>query len=235
MTYTVDKIETKNDIILLDAVPKEGEVFDFKPGQYVMLALYDKNDAKKEIWQQRPFSIYSSPLNKKLLQFAIKIQGEFTQKVANLKKGDTVGISNPTGFFTFNEKRMRDTVFLAGGIGITPFMSAIRYVSEKNLPNKITLLYSNKTEADIVFFEELKTISRKHKNIQVIFILTKDTPTLWEGEKERIDKTMIEKYCSPFQEKYFSLCGPEIFMESLSTQLEEIGVEKNRIDMERFN
>lgn len=64
-----------------------------------MLAIYDK---KGNVWQQRSFSIYSSLLNKKYLQLAIKIYGKLTQKIAALKKGNSVGISGPYGFFTFN-------------------------------------------------------------------------------------------------------------------------------------
>lgn len=231
MIYIIDKIKIQKDIVLLNIVPKEGEVFDFKPGQYIMLGLYDE---KGDIWQQRPFSICSSPLNKKYIQLAIRVYGEFTKKIATLKTGDTVGIFGPSGYFTFNETRMQSIVLLAGGIGITPFMSIIRYVSEKNLSNKITLLYSNKNKEAVVFFEELLAISQKYQNIQVIFVLTEDILDTWKYEKRRIDKTMIEKYCSPFKGKYFSLCGPIKFMESVASQLEEIGVEKEYIDMERF-
>ncbi len=231
--YTIDKIEKENNVVILNIIPKENAIFDFRPGQFTMLALYDENG---EIWQQRPFSICSSPLNKKYIQLAIKVYGKFTNKVATLKKGDTVGISEPNGFFTFNEARMKEAIFLAGGIGITPFMSAIRYVSEKKLPNKITLFYSNKTMQDIVFFEELKSISEKNKNIQVVFALTEEISDVLESEYEnkRIDDNMIKKYCPHFSEKYFSLCGPLKFMESLITQLEDDGVPKDYIDMERF-
>ncbi len=229
--HTIKQIEKNNDVVVLNIAPKKGEVFSFKPGQYVMLALYDK---KGEIWQKRPFSICSSPLNKDYFQLAIKVHGEFTQKITTLKEGDSVGVSGPNGFFTFNEAKMKEVVFLAGGIGITPFMSAIYYISEKNLPNKVTLLYSNKTKEDILFFEKLKSISQKHKNIKVIFTLTDNFPNSWEYEKERIDKTMLKKYCFPFGEKYFSLCGPLKFMESIASQLKEYGISEDHIKMERF-
>ncbi len=230
-TYKINKIEKTHDVVLLNIVPERGEIFDFKPGQFVILAIYDK---KGNVWQQRPFSICSSTLNKEYLQLAIKVHSEFTKKITTLKIKDSVGVSGPYGFFTFNETKMKDIVFLAGGIGITPFMSAIRYVCEKKLSNKLTLLYSNKTKEDIVFFEELKSISQEYKNIQTIFVLTDDAPRLWEHEKGRIDKIMLNKYCSPFKEKHFLLCGPLGFMESLTAYLEAKDVSKNYIEMERF-
>ncbi len=231
LTYIIKKIEKKQDVVILNLTPKEGSVFDFKPGQYVMLAIYGK---KGNIWQQRSFSLCSSPLNKKFIQLAVKIYGEFTQKVATLKEGDSVGISGPYGFFVFNEKKMKETILLAGGIGITPFMSIIRYISEAKLTNKILLFYSNRKKEDITFFEELKFISQRHKNIQVIFSLTKNNSQFWEYEKGRIDEEMIKKYCPLFQGKYFSLCGPLQFMESILSQLEKDGVSKDYIEMERF-
>lgn len=229
--YKIKNIKKNNDVVLLDIAPQRGEIFNFKSGQYVMLALYNE---KGDVWQKRPFSICSSPLNKKYFQLAIKIYGEFTQKVATLKKGDAVGVSDPQGFFVFNETRMKDVVFIAGGIGITPFRSAILYAFEKKLSNKLTLFYSNKTKQDIIFFEELKLISKKYKNFRVFFVLTNDTPQSWEYEKGRIDKTMLKKYCYPFEEKYFSLCGPSGFMDAMTEQLKEEGVLNDHIEMERF-
>ncbi len=229
--YKINKIEKIQDVVILDTMPEKGEVFNFIPGQFIMLTLYNTDG---EISQQRPFSICSSPLNKNRLQLAIKIHGEFTQKVATLKNGDYVGISKPTGFFTFNEKRMENSVFIAGGIGITPFMSAVRYISEKGLSNKITLLYSNKTKKNIIFLKELESLSKEHKNIEVIFTLTDKIPDRWKYEQGRIDITMIKKYCLSFDEKYFSVCGPSGFIESIITQLEKSGVTKDYIDMERF-
>jgi len=232
MIYTIDKIKQKNDTVILNLTPKDAPIPNYKPGQFAMLAIHDKDG---EIWQRRPFSICSSPLNKKYLQFAIKVHGEFTQKITTLKNGEAVDVSTPNGFFIFNETRMKKTVFLAGGIGITPFISALRYISDKKLDNEAVLLYSNKTKEDIVFYEELKSIAEKNKNIKVVFVLTKEDSPSSEYEKGRIDKLYIEKYCSPFEEKYFSICGPSKFMESLSEQLAELGIPKDYIDMERFN
>lgn len=229
--YKVSEVRVRNNIVVIDITPKEGVVFNFRPGQFIMLGIYDK---KGNVWQQRPFSICSSPLNKKYLQLAIRVSGEFTKKVATLKKSDYVSVTGPSGFFTFNENKMSDVVFLAGGIGITPFLSAIRYISEKELKNKVTLLYSNRTKEDIIFFEELKSISQMHKNIKIIFILTDGMSEHWQYETKMIDEDMLKKYCYPFKEKYFSLCGPLGFMESMTTQLEKNGVSKDHIDMERF-
>lgn len=231
MIYTIDKIKQNNDIITLNLIPKNGVVFDYKPGQFAILTLHNENE---EVWQRRPFSLCSSPLNKKYLQFVIKINGEFTKKLSTLKDGHSIDVSTPNGFFIFNELKMKKIVFLAGGIGITPFMSAIRYISDKKLDNEVILLYSNKTKKDIVFYDELKSIAKKYKNIRVIFILTKENLTSSKYDGGRIDKLLIKKYCSPFNEKYFSICGSPIFVNSLTKQLEDTGIQKEYINTEGF-
>lgn len=230
-TFIIEDIKLNTGIAILNIFPNEGDIFNFRSGQYVMLVIFDENG---KVWQSRPFSICSSPTNKNYLQFAIKIEGEFTKKLATLKQGDTIGVSLPHGFFTFNEDRMEETVFLAGGIGITPFMSALRYVSERKLQNKITVLYSNSTKESIIFFEELKQIQEENKNIKIIFTITNDIPYDWINEQGRINDRMIKKYCTPFEERYFSLCGPLGFMESILILLKQNGVQGGYIDMERF-
>jgi len=229
--YIISEINLEKDIVILNVVPKNGTIPKFKPGQYVMLSIY-KGDG--EVWQSRAFSICSSPDDTKYLQFAIRIHGEFTKRISILKKGDMLGVSIPQGFFTFNEARMKKIVFIAGGIGITPFMSALRYVTSKGLKNEITLLYSNRTKDGIIFFEELKQIQKENKNVKIIYTLTDTVPADWNYESGFIDYDMIKRYCSPFDGKYFSLCGPPRFMESISSQLKESGVENSYINIERF-
>jgi len=229
--YKINNIKKSHHVVILDIVPEKGDIFDFKSGQFIMLTLYDEKGA---VWQEHPFSICSSPLNKKYLQLAIKVYGNFTQKVATLKKNDRIGISGPFGIFTFDETKMKDIVFIAGGIGITPFISIIRYIFQKKFPNKLKLLYSNKSKKDITFFRELKSISRKDKNIKLIFTLTRKIPYFWRNERGRINEMMLKKYCPSFENKYFFLCGPLDFMESITKQLIKNGVPENHIKTERF-
>ena len=223
------KFYLARNIIGLDLIPQDGEIFGFKPGQFVMLALYDKQG---KIWQQRAFSICSSPANKDYIQLGIKIQGLFTQKLDKLKKGDKVGISGPYGFFVFDEKIMKDVVFLAGGIGVTPFISAIRYANDKDLDNQLILIYSNKTRQDTAFYDELNQVAKENKNFKVIFTLTQEEPEVWKGEKGRINAEMLKKYCSPLKNKYFLFCGPAGFLKAIDTCLLDIGVSKDYIKKE---
>lgn len=232
LAYKLDK-KTKlaHDIYALNLIPEKGKVFDFRPGQFVMVGLYDKYGNIKD---KRAFSLCSSPLNKDYIQLGVKVYGDFSQLLTGLNIGDRVGISGPHGFFTFDEKTMKQVVFFAGGIGLAPFISAIRYVCDKGLDNRLTVFYSNKTYKSIAFYKELKTIVKNNKNISVIFTLTEKIPVFWKGEKNRITPDMVKKYCAPYDSKYFFLCGPKKFMTDMIDYLKKSGVSDKYIKKERW-
>ena len=120
--------------------------FDYKPGQYVILEL----DAEDLEGNTRPLSIASSPTEGFIL-LSTKIRDTpFKQKLIALKPGDKVKVKGPMGMFTLKEDA-KEIVFLGGGIGITPFRDMIKYAADRKLAIKLTLLYSNKTAADIVY------------------------------------------------------------------------------------
>lgn len=230
--YKLDtKTQFSSDKLSLNFVPEKGSVFNFKPGQWVFLYFYNNNGS---LWGKLAFSVCSAPTNKVYIQLGIKVAGTFTQRMAKMKTGERVGISGPYGFFTFEEKKMRNTVFLAGGIGITPFMSMIRYIKDKKLKNKLTFIYSNRDKNDIAFYKELELLSQQSKDCRVIFTLTGKIPTLWRGEKGRINGRILRKYCFPYKEKYFFICGPLPFMEKMVKYLKHSGVSQDRIKIERF-
>lgn len=232
--YKLDKkSKLARNIYALNLVPQKGAVFDFFPGQFVMVGIYDKDG---NIVDQRAFSLCSSPLNKEYIQLGVKVYGDFSQWLISRKNGDIVGISGPNGFFTFDEKRMKHVVFFAGGIGIAPFMSTIRYVCDKVLDNRLTVFYSNKTRHDIAFYKELKSIAKNNKNILIIFTLTSPLSSrlFWNREKGRIMPEMVKKYCAPYDNKYFFLCGPKKFMTDMIDYLIKFDVSENYIKKERW-
>lgn len=227
-----ERIQETHDIVVLKLVPQNVEqVFDFKPGQYIMAGIYDDDG---EISESRALSLASSALNKEYIELGFKIYGTFTKRAKTLKEGDKMGISLPTGFFTFSDKRMQEVVMFAGGIGITPFMGMIRYIFDKKLSNKITLIYSNKAEKDIAYKNELLDLEKVNPNFKVIFTITDKVSESWNKEVGRVDKDMIKKYVINFSDTHFLLCGPTGFMDSTIKILKEFGVDDEYIEIERF-
>lgn len=230
--YTIRRrTEETHDIVVVDIVPTaDGEVPVFKPGQFVMVTILRDGKA----WQRKAYSIASSPTDRDHLQIGFKVHGEFTIAFAKLREGDPIEIDGPYGLFTFDEQAVPSADFFAGGIGITPFMSMLRYAAAKQLTNDLTLLYCNKTAADIAYFEELQALATKHDRIKVIFSVDKIDDPAWAGERGIVSREMIERSCRTFQGKTFYLCGPKPFMNATEQHLLGCGVQRQQICQEIF-
>jgi len=234
MKYKVKNISlVPGNMIILDIIPKKGgEIFLYTPGQYAMLAPYDERGYPMS---SRPFSIASSPIQRNYLQFGIKITGKFTKRLSELKIGDNISVYGPFGEFTYDEKKYSSTVLIAGGIGITPFASMMRYASDKNITQNITLLYSARTLETTAFRDELRDISGD--NIKTVLAITHEEVSFDEINVENriIDKEMILKYTNPVQDKMFFVCGPTKFIEAEKSNLLSLGVLSKNIRSELFS
>lgn len=204
-------------------IPKEIE-FKFSSGQFVNLALV--NDG--ESIGQRSFSISSSPNEKGYFEFTAKIAGRFTSRINMFKKGDKLKVLGPFGYFIFNDAIKDDLLLIAGGTGVAPFRSFIRYIVDNKLKNKVTLLYSCRTRNDIVYAKELKKLE---KSIKVLITLTREE---WDGLKGRIDKEFIKKNVDGLKKKLVYICGPPEMVESVKEGLISLNVDNNKIKTERW-
>ena len=203
------------------------EKIDYKPGQYMMMEL-DVDDPEKS----RPLSIASSPTENFLL-FSTKIsQTAFKQRFDSLRAGDKVKLKGPMGIFVLKED-VKEIVLLGGGIGITPFRDMIKYACDKKLQIKLTLLYSNKTPADIVYKDEWQIFEKENKNLKVINTITDDT-TNWQGRTGRINEVMVREACNDLNSAIFYICGPPGMVDGLSNLLKTMNVPQQNIKIEKF-
>jgi ferredoxin-NADP reductase len=188
----------------------------------------------------RCFSIASSPTEQHVLQFAMRIKGRYTQAVTkHVNPGDKLTIGGPFGSFVFNAERDRAAVFLAGGIGIAPFMSMIRYATRLELDNEIVLLYACRSQDDTPFAEELMYHQQKNPHFKVIYVMGEGALDRFAGHQaingfvtpDLVDQVVGGNY-APYS---FFMCGPPPFMAPLETALLDHGVPKSRILAEAFN
>lgn len=235
--YFIQKIfQPSPDMVIIEAGDKRGlPVFSYKPGQYAMISY---KNSRGQIEDKHAFSIASSPSEKNFIRFGIKIQGAFTQGLVNLKVDDELLVSGPYGKFIYNENKYSDLVLIAGGIGITPFYSALNYFSDKALKNKLALIYSARTAQGATFYQEIKNIKNKNPNISVLFSFTEDR-AVSQKEKDvinkRIDASIIKDLIGNIYGKSYFICGPVPFMEAMTNNLLSLGVSKNQIKTEEFN
>ncbi len=203
---------------------------DFTPGQYCLVSILD---SKKHKNISKPFTYSSSP-TKRYVELTVKRMGNFTTAIHNLKKGDRLLLDGPRGnSLNFDETVKEDVVFIAGGSGITPFMSSLRYAVENDLKNNITLLFSNRTKKDIIFEEELETINNKN-GFNVVNTLSDDWSKDWGGETGMINSEMIKKYIDKPPRKVWYICGPPPMIDSMVDILNELGVNEEKVKYESW-
>lgn len=209
-----------------------GKTVDFKAGQYFFVTL-PKLEFPDERGNSRDFSIVNSPNEKGILSNATRIRDSgYKKTLAWLPVGSMVEVGFPAGSFTLPESVEKPLVFIAGGIGITPFMSILRFVKEEKLPFKITLIYSNRDKDSTAFFDQILELSRKIPFFRLIITMTKDQN--WPGEKRRVDSRFLKDYLKDFDNTLFYVAGPPQMNEAVASTLTQIDVRRENIKQENF-
>ena len=219
------KNETENTFTL---VLKSEKAFSFKAGQFCFLRLN-----KGKFYARHPFTISSSPKEARL-RFTVKLEGRFTKALSELKKGEEVIIDGPFGIFTIEDEQ-KNLVFIAGGVGIAPFMSMIKDKTiADNQSQNIILLYGSKTKEDIIYRERLDNI--KKDCFKKVYILSDSRSFLKADEYEtgHINEEIIRKYVKNINNSLFYICGPESMKNNLKGTLNKLGVNKHNIIIEDF-
>jgi ferredoxin-NADP reductase len=201
---------------------------NYKAGQYMFVTL--KNGGQE---MRKPFSISSSPTEKDYIEFTKKLTGHpFSDRLDALKKDDPVTIDAPFGKFTFEGESERIGL-LSGGVGITPLRSICKFCTDMKLKTKVTLLYGNRTDADIVFRQELEKMQRENNNLKVVFTLAEPEAN-WEGYTGNIDADMIKKEITEYSEAVFYVCGPPAMVQAMENLLKALGVSLGNVKKENF-
>ena len=223
------------DIADLTLAQENGNTLpSFKPGQYVALAAYG---ADGKLGHKHYFSIAGSPNDRTRMRFGIRILGFFTQGIARMRQGDRLALFGPYGDFTFEPNTMRRVVFIAGGVGITPFLSALHYATEKRLSNDLTLIYSNKTKTSAAFYDDIRAMEDVNPHIKAFFLMSEEKPTVNEEAHlfGRLDEETL-RACTDntLADTYFFVCGPPPFMAAAMKLLKHCGVSPYYIRKEQF-
>ncbi|OPY21259.1 MAG: Sulfhydrogenase 1 subunit gamma [Methanomethylovorans sp. PtaU1.Bin093] len=221
---TIDIIKRTHDVKSFRFKRPEG--FDYKPGQYILVSLEVEG---KSI--TKAFSLSSSPTEKDHIEFTKKLTGHpFSNVLDNMKTGDSAVISGPFGKMTF-EGEYAKVALLSGGIGITPMISICRYCTDLHLDADIMLIYSNKTENDLAFREELDEMMHNNSNLKVVYTLTRASES-WTGCRERICENMVVREIPDYRERHFLICGPPEMVRSMEEMLTAMKIQKDMVKKE---
>ena len=205
--------------------------FAYRAGQHVSLRLpHEVPDTRGTI---RSFSLSSSPTENYFSITTNEGESSFKKKLFSRTASDTIEARGPGGGFILREEDPGHHIMIAGGIGITPFRSMLTYVCDSHLTMPITVLYSNKTPEEIVFKEYLDALSTKNPSITMVYTVTGELSSSWNGMTGRINETLIREF-SRGQCRYY-VCGPLPFVEAMVTLLgTTMSIPSDRIHFEKF-
>jgi ferredoxin-NADP reductase len=228
----VDVIDETPSTKTLRLAPKEGHLPPFMAGQYIALAVEIGN-----IRTTRAYSISSPPHCTGYYDVTVRrVQDGFVSNylLDEVRIGDLLISSGPAGNFYHNPiVHGNELVFIAGGSGITPFMSMIREISQRGLSRTVYLFYGSKSERDIIFHQELTRMSEKNPAIRY-YPVVEDATNTWQGGKGFITKEMILEKVKDISGKTFFLCGPQALYEYIEPQLAQVRIPKKRIRREMY-
>lgn len=225
-THFQDIIKRTHDVRSF-RFPKPNEL-DYKPGQFFFVTIRQN---QKELTKH--FSFSSSPTENNFIEFTKKITDhEFSQALLQVKVGDWARIDAPYGKFTFEGEYPKVTL-LAGGIGITPFISMCKNATDKQLKTKITLLYGCRTEEDIAFKKEFEELSQINENLRVVFIVNQPTNE-WKGKVGIVNAELVKKELTDYKENIFFTCGPPGMIKAMESLVESLGLPKDQLKTEAF-
>lgn len=204
----------------------------FKPGQYAGFTLINPSETDANGITRR-FSLLSTP-DDPHISFATRIQNSAYKRVLNdLSLGSEIKFAGPTGAFTLHEDTAIPAVFIAGGIGITPFYSMIQHATTHQSPQKMYLFYGNQAPNDAALLNELVKLQEQNPHFKLIATMANPDPA-WKGETGFITHTMIKKYIDDLSAPIYYICGSPAMVTTLQETLVEMDIDEEKIKVEDF-
>jgi len=182
----------------------------------------------------RTFSLTSIPEDDHL-EIAMRLRDTaFKRALRRAAPGAPLRLRGPAGRFTLEAAEGRPALLLAGGIGVTPFVSMLRSLEAHPHPAPVTLLASARRHEDVPFLRELLAIADRVPSVRVVPVLTGDAPERWTGERGRIDAAMLARHRRGMAAPVHFLAGPSAMVEGLEAMLEAAGVKPADIRTDTF-
>jgi ferredoxin-NADP reductase len=206
--------------------------FTFVPGQFLNVAFWIGGAR-----MIRSYSISSSPTEREYVDLTIRREprGAVSRHIVDLLKvGDPIEAAGPVGRFTFTGTEADSIVLIAAGVGITPMLSIIRYLTERSWAGDIFLIFSCRAPADFLFEKQLAALERVNPKLRVAVTVSRPEGTDWKGPRGRITRELLTKTVPDLASRRIHLCGPESMMEATKAILTELGVAADQLKTELF-
>ncbi len=196
---------------------------DWQPGQFLQYTLPDPQADDRG--EKRFFTNAAAPFEQVVrltTRFTPEKGSSFKNNLQKLAVGQTIETQSPNGSFVIDDPN-KQYIFIAGGIGITPFRAILLDLEHNQKPLNVTLLYANRNN-EIVYRDELEGLKNARPNLQIHYII----------DPQRIDEQLISQKVPDFKQKVFYLSGPKPLVEAMEKTLADLGVAKEQIKTDYF-
>ena len=205
--------------------------FVFKPGQAVDLVLPGAGEERRHA-----FSLASAPYEGRLTIATRMRDSAYKRALGAWPLGGSVVMEGPFGSLTLHKDPGRSGVFIAGGIGITPFMSILRQAARDALAQPLALLYSNRRPEDAAFLADLQRLEAENPRFRLVATMTDIAQSTrpWQGERRRVDASLVAATASGLPSPVYYLAGPPAMVAGVQEILAGAGIHDDDIRSEEF-
>lgn len=209
--------------------------FVFTPGQFVDLTLLQPSETDAA-GNTRAFSIASAPQEETLMVATRLRDTAFKRELQRMPIGTAVQIEGPFGNLVLHADQARPAVFLAGGIGITPFRSMVVHAAMQRSPHRMVLFYSNRRPEDAAFLDELQTLQEKNPHYRFVGTMTEPEKSarVWRGETGFITAALLSKHLVNVGSPIYYVVGPPGMVTGLRTRLKDAHIDDGDVRTEKF-
>ncbi len=210
--------------------------FEFKPGQALDVVLAAPTAAADEQGTRHTFSIVSAPFQDELVVATRMRDSVYKRALKSLAVGSPLTIEGPFGSLGLHNDLARAGMLIAGGIGITPFMSMLRQAANDQRSQRLILLYSNRRPEDAAFLAELQQLEGKNPNFRLIATMTQmhASSRSWAGPTGLVSAELLKKVGGELSAPIFYVVGPPGMVEAMRQTLNSAGIDDDDIRSEEF-
>jgi ferredoxin-NADP reductase len=211
----------------------QDQPFTFRAGQYVFYEL-DELAFPDERGKRRHFTISSAPTEKGIVMFTTRMRGSgFKETLRHAQPGYELTLESPRGSFVVPDAETRRHVFIAGGIGVTPYRSILRNALDSGTALDATLLDFNRSSVDLTFRSELEMFAAQMPSFRLVPVLS-EPEAGWTGERGRLDEGLLRRHVPDINRSLFWVSGPPPMVSAYMDALVQLGVAPDAMRKDSF-